>query len=233
MPLELLRLPEPVPCTIVRRRNRFVVEVQVAGSVRAASINNTGRLLDYVAQGRLGFCFPRSGGRTDYRLFAVAEGEAAALIDTQMQMKAFESLLGLKGTVWERCRLLSRSPRVGDSTLDYLLSCGGDEIYTELKSAVLREGPYAMYPDCPTLRGRRHIRELTELARSGWRALIVFIAAAPGVSAFKPYERGDPEVARLLRQAKESGVLLRAVSMHYDPALSAVVLDNPSLQVLV
>ncbi|MEM1632317.1 MAG: DNA/RNA nuclease SfsA, partial [Thermofilum sp.] len=102
-----------------------------------------------------------------------------------------------------------------------------------LKSAVLREGPYAMYPDCPTLRGRRHIRELTELARSGWRALIVFIAAAPGVSAFKPYERGDPEVARLLRQAKESGVLLRAVSMHYDPALSAVVLDNPSLQVLV
>lgn len=233
MRLELLKLPDPVPCTISRRRNRFVVEVVVAGEVKAASINNTGRLLDYLTPGRLGFCLPRSGGRTDYRLFAVEDSEAAALIDTQMQMKSFESLLGLSGTVWEHCRVLSKGPRVGGSTLDYLLSCGGEQTYAELKSAVLREGSYAMYPDCPTLRGRRHIRELIELARRGRRTLIVFIAAAPGVSAFKPYERGDPAVAELLKQAREAGVVLRAVSMHYSPDVSAVVLDNPSLPVII
>lgn len=233
MPFKLLELPEPVPCIVVRRRNRFVVEVEVAGEVRAASINNTGRLLDYVAPGKLGFCQSRRGGRTEYRFFSVAEGEAAALIDTQMQMKAFESLLGLRGTAWERCSVAARNPRVGGSVLDYLLSCGGSPVYTELKSAVLREGFYAMYPDCPTLRGRRHIRALIELAKSGYKALIVFIAALPGVSAFKPYERGDPEVARLLQRARDAGVLLRAVAMHYDPQASAVVLDNPSLPVLI
>lgn len=233
MRVELLRLPEPVPCNVVRRRNRFVVEVRVAGEVKSASINNTGRLLEYLVPGKLCFCLPRQGGRTEYRLFAVADGDEGALVDTRMQMQAFEALLGLKVEFWGDCSLASRNPRVGSSVLDYLLVCGGEEIYTELKSAVLRGNGYAMYPDCPTQRGRRHIRELMHLSESGVRALIVFVAALPRVSAFKPYEEGDPEVARLLKQAAEAGVMLRAVAMHYDPSHSVVVLDNPSLPIIL
>jgi len=229
----LLELPPPTPCEVIQRRNRFVVEVSVGGRRAAASINNTGRLLEYLVPGRTAYCLERAAGRTGYRLIAVKEGESAALVDTQLQMRAFENLLGTPGTPWEGCRVAARAPRVGESVLDYLLSCSGERVYTELKSAVLREGFYAMYPDCPTLRGRRHVKALIELAEAGARTLIVFVAALPGVTAFKPYEKGDPVIAQLLRQAREAGVALRAVSMHYEPEPSRVILDNPSLPVHV
>lgn len=230
--MKLLQLGPHVPCTVVRRANRFVVEVKVGGTVARAHVNNTGRLLEYLVEGRKGFCAPHRG-KTSYRLFAVEDRGGAALIDTALQMKSFERAVELGLLDWARCDIVARAPRVGSSRLDYLLSCGKAETYVELKSAVLREGDFAMYPDCPTLRGRRHIMELTRLASSGLKAMIVFVAALPGVKAFKPYAAGDPEVARLLREAVEKGVEVRAFSVHYSPEDYAVHLDKSELEVVV
>lgn len=80
-----------VECSVIGRRNRFVVDVVVGGKRRLASINNTGRLLEFVIPGRRGFCTPQQKPlKTDFRLFAIEDRSAAALIDTQLQMRAFE-----------------------------------------------------------------------------------------------------------------------------------------------
>jgi sugar fermentation stimulation protein A len=231
--VELVRLPEPVVGEVVARRNRFVVEVRVEGRVERAYTNNTGRLSEYMVAGRRCYCLRRSGGATSLRLIAFEDSGGAALIDTAIQMRAFEVALERGLLPWAPCRISSRNPRLRGSVLDYLLDCGGEPVYTELKSAVLRDGAYASYPDCPTLRGRRHVSDLIAHVQAGGKGLIVFVAALPGVSAFRPYERGDPEVARLLREARKVGVLLKAISMHYRPEASQVVLDNPDLLVEV
>ncbi len=229
--MELLGLPEPVVGEVVRRVNRFVAEVSVGGRVERAYLNNTGRLAEYLSGGRLCYCLRKGRGATGLRLIAVEDPHGAALIDTALQMKAFEAALERGLLPWAPCSVAARSPRLGRSVLDYLLSCGGEPVYVELKSAVLRDGAYAAYPDCPTLRGRRHVADLIEHVRAGGRGLIVFVAALPGVSAFRPYERGDPEVARLLEAAARVGVELRAIAIHYEPATSTIVLDNPDLPV--
>ena len=231
---KLIEIRDPVECRILGRVNRFVVNVIVGSEEKRAFINNTGRLREYLVSGRTGYCIKRTrSGSTEYRLFSVAEDGLAALIDTGMQAEAFEKALveGLLPWLWG-CRVLRRNPRLGDSTLDYLLDCLGEPVYVELKSAVLRgRGYYAMYPDCPTHRGRRQISTLIDHARSGGHALIVFIAALPRVRAFRPYARGDPQIPRLLRDAAESGVIIKAVSMYYHPAKRAVYLSNPDLKV--
>ena len=228
----LLGLAGVVPCTIVRRVNRFVVEILVSGRGARAYINNTGRLSEYLVEGRKGFCLRSSGTKTKYRLFAVEDMGSAALVDTRLQMSAFEKAVELSLLPWlEGCAVRRRDYRLGESVIDYMLSCPRGDFLVEVKSAVLRQGDYAMYPDCPTQRGRRHIAALTSYVRSGGRAAIVFIAALPYVRAFKPYAEGDPEILSLLREAASSGVLIKALAMHFDPALSAIVLDDPDLTV--
>jgi len=226
----LLELPPPIKRRIARRLNRFVVELE---SGERAYINNTGRLLDLLAPGRTCYCLPKRSGSTGLRLIAVEGEGGAALVDTRLQMLAFERALELGALPWAPCRVARRNPRLGSSTLDYLLECGGGLVYAELKSAVLRVGCYAAYPDCPSLRGRRHIAELAQLAQHGGRVMVVFVAALPRVCAFRPYEEGDPEIPKLLREAASKGVDIRSFSLHYESPTSAVVLDKAEIPVLL
>ncbi|MEM2372419.1 MAG: DNA/RNA nuclease SfsA [Thermofilaceae archaeon] len=231
--IPLIELPEPIKCKILERRNRFVVEVLVKEEHALAHITNTGRLTDYLIHGRIGYCLPKYEGVTKFKLIAVEDRGKAALIDTGFQMQAFEKALNRKLIPWAACRIITRAPKLSSSRLDYLLKCGSYRMFVEVKSAVLRDGFYAMYPDCPTMRGRRHLSEISEYVKKGGKALIVFIAALPDVKAFKPYEKGDPEIPLLLAKAAEAGVTVKAVSMHYEPSTSCIFLDNPDLPVYI
>jgi len=220
-------------CVILERVNRFTVKIILDGKVQKAYINNTGRLIDFIVKGRKGFCIEHERKvKTDCRLFAVKEGNLAAIIDTQIQMKTLEKIIMLGLTRWSRgCRILRRNPRLGSSIIDYLLECGGEKVYLEVKSAVLRNGKYATYPDCPSLRGRRHVKEIMNHVRNGGCGIILFIAALPNVEAFKPNSPADPEISRLLVEAREAGVEIRAIELYYNPRDSSVYLSKPDLPV--
>ncbi len=229
----VITVDNPVECTIVKRVNRFVVEIKINGKLHKACINNTGRLNDYLLEGSTGFCIKNKHRlKTEYRLFAIKEGNYAAIIDTQLQMKAFETILANRLLPWiKECTLNKRSPRLGGSVIDYLLECGNKEVYLEAKSAVLREGCYAMYPDCPSARGRRHIKDLAIFQASGGASAILFIAALPGVNSFKPCRMADPELYNLLVQAHDLGVAIKAISIHYNPLDCSIYLVHPDLPV--
>ena len=233
--IPLLAVPESQPCRIVGRINRFVVEIQTGGKISKAHINNTGRLQEFLVRGRRGFCFRTPGtAKTSFRLFAVEERGRGALIDTQIQMKAFESAVRKNSLPWLRhCFFVKRNARLGDSLIDYLFECGEEPLYLEAKSAVLREGEYAAYPDCPSLRGRRHLRDLTGWARDGGAAFVLFMAALPGIEAFKPNREADAELAGLLERAERSGVGIKAIGLYFRPNDSSVTLYDPDLGVVI
>jgi sugar fermentation stimulation protein A len=233
----LITIPRFVECVVEERLNRFVVAVRFGRESKLAHINNTGRLLELLVRGREVACLPWGGKtshrKTGYRLFAIREEEGWALIDTQFQMRAFEKAVEEERIGWLKgYRVVRRNPRLGDSVLDYLLTKGDDpaEFFLETKSAVLREGAFAMYPDCPTERGQRHLRTLIEHVARGVKGAICFVAAIPGVSAFKPSVSGDPVVAALIGESRGAGVDVRAVAMHFDG--NGILLDHPNLPVL-
>ncbi|WP_048148427.1 DNA/RNA nuclease SfsA [Palaeococcus ferrophilus] len=226
-----------VPCRFIERLNRFVALVEVNGEIRKALVTNTGRLEEFMVKGRRAFCTPKRGGKTDFVLIAFEdlEGEGA-IIDTRTQAKAFERAVELNLVPWLRnCLIKRKEVTVGKSRLDYLFECPGGEIYAEMKSAVLRggkRGEYAMYPDCPSVRGQKHIRELIELSKAGKRAMIFFIGAMPGVERFRPYKKGDPEIAELLKEARKAGVEIHALSISLLPD-GRIVLERGELGVKV
>jgi len=234
--LRVLKVEEAVECKVLRRLNRFVVEVIADGKRLRAHINNTGRLSEFLVMGKRAFCTSLKRPRkTDCRLFAVEDRNLGAIIDIQLQMRAFERTLNGGFIPWLRgARILKRNPKLGGAVLDYLLEIDGEELYLEVKSAVLRGGKggrYAMYPDCPSLRGRNQIRELIGHVRNGGRGTVLFIAALPMVAAFKPNGQADLEMRRLLLKARSAGVDIKAVGLYYDPQDQFVYLYNSNLEV--
>jgi sugar fermentation stimulation protein A len=231
----IIKVRNAVECRVIKRLNRFVVKIAVGDGHYHASINNTGRLKQFLVEGRTAYCVPqKKGHKTDYKLFAIKDSNTGAIIDTRLQMQAFERALNKDLISWLKgCEFIRRDARLNSSVIDYLLECNGSDLYLEVKSAVLRNGSSAMYPDCPTARGRRHIAELTEYVRAGGRATILFIAALDGVSSFKPDKDSDPELYYLLVKAVQAGVRTRAINMVYRPEDSYIYLAEPDMTVLI
>jgi sugar fermentation stimulation protein A len=219
--MKLFEIENAVDCRIIGRVNRFVVDVEVDGRRERAYINDTGRLKELIFEGNVGKCLTKRGGKLSYRLFAVSCEGGYALIDTQLQMRAFEvaipKISWLDGEV-------RRNVKVGNSIIDYRIG----ESYVELKSAALKKGIYAMYPDCPTARGRKHLRLLEEIGKRS-RALVVFVAALPSVRAFMPNREGDEELYRLIKRSKN--VEFRSIQVEY--LNGKVFLRNPDLKVVI
>ncbi len=203
------------PIKILERVNRFVVKAELDGEIVLCHNTNTGRLHDYLVPGRKGLAIPIDGGKLRYRVIGVLDGDGYSLIDTYSQTLVFEKLIEMGIIPWLKdCIIVSRHPKILNSKLDYLLRCGDGELYVEVKSAVLRNGDAASYPDCPTERGRRHIRDIIKLFEMGFNVMLIFLAALPNVKCFTPYREGDEVIYELVFKAYELGVPIKSLAFY-------------------
>ena len=113
------------------------------------------------------------------------------------------------------------------------MECKDKEVYLEVKSAVMRYNSYATYPDCLSLRGRKHVKELINHVRNGGKAIILFISALPNVNAFIPNCLVDPELCELVVEAHKVGVEMRSMGIYYNPSDSFIYLFDPDLPVVL
>ena len=228
-----------IECVVINRLNRFVVRIKINGQEALAHTNNTGRLQEFIRKGALARCIEKYGGKTQYRLIAVQDPSIMdrryALIDTREQMKGFENAIK-QGLIpaFRKCVILRRNPRIGKSMLDYKLACNNREFFLEIKSAVQRKDKFtATFPDAPTIRGRRHLREIIMLTRKGIGAGVLFIAGIPEIRFFTPNDDIDPSFRALLREIRRLGGLIAGVSMYYNAGDESIVLENPELAILL
>ena len=96
----------------------------------------------------------------------------------------------------------------------------------EIKGCTLEENGLAMFPDAPTQRGVKHLRELSACRAAGYEAAVCFVIQMAGMEAFCPNDRTHPEFGAALREAARAGVRVIAVEC-------AVTLDSLTMTVPV
>src|SRR5262249_7800264 len=103
-------------------------------------------------------------------------------------------------------------PRWGAGRLDFGRTAPDGRVtdLVEVKCSNLAVGTTAMFPDAPTVRGTRHLREPTPAARSRIRATVVFVVQRSGMERFRPNAALGPAFAQALRTADRAGVAIRA-----------------------
>lgn len=105
---------------------------------------------------------------------------------------------------------LAKTAKIVRSRMDFFLP-GDDRLphaLVEVKSVTLCVGGTGLFPDAPTDRGVRHLRELTRAAREGYRAFAVFIAQREDVEIVRLNRETDPAFAGALKDAAKKGVVL-------------------------
>jgi len=232
-PRLLLKFEKLQVCRIRGRINRFLVEVEKGGEILLAHLANSGRLEQFLNPGTLCLCLPQERpAKSQLRLIASGEGEYWSILDTRTHMLSFEKALESELIPWlEGWKLKGRNARLGNSLIDYLLQKSDQELFLEIKGAVMHAGELALYPDAPSLRGKKHIQALMDHARKGGGSAMLFISSLPEVRAFSPHEKVDPQIALLLRQAQNQGVIIRAINLVLDSRNWEVLLLNPDLRV--
>lgn len=97
--------------------------------------------------------------------------------------------------------------------------------YLEVKGVTLENDGVAMFPDAPTERGLKHVRELTELAKKGIGAYILFVIQMKGIRTFSPNYETHKAFGDALKQAEKAGVKILA----YDSIVAENATDIDSL----
>ena len=189
--------------------------VELGGETLTCHVKNTGRCRELLIPGaRVVLCASDHPARkTKYDLIAVYKGNMLINIDSQAPNRVAEEYLAAL------CKeaSLRREVACGDSRLDFCLEGPRGRTYVEVKGVTLEERGVAYFPDAPTLRGVKHLRELIRLRREGNGAMLLFIVQMEGMREVRPNERTHPEFGQALRDAADAGVELRAVCCRVTP----------------
>lgn len=94
----------------------------------------------------------------------------------------------------------------GKSRLDFLLSSGEHQMLVEVKGCTLVENHHALFPDAPTTRGKKHLEELMEGKKQGFKTAVLFLIMKEDADYFSPNYNTDPDFSKTLEKAHANGV---------------------------
>ena len=206
------------PAVFISRPNRFVAYVEQAGKQEICHVKNTGRCRELLIPGAELYV-QRSDNparKTALDLISVKKGAQWVNMDSQAPNKAAAEWLKNGGLGTKE--ILVRPEYQSENTrVDFYLETEGRKAFMEVKGVTLEEDGTARFPDAPTERGVKHIRELMRCLDDGYEAYILFVIQMKGVHAFEPNDRTHPAFGETLREAAGKGVRILAYDCLVKP----------------
>ena len=214
------------PAVFRSRPNRFIAKVEVDGNEETVHVKNTGRCRELLVPGRTVWLEESSNParKTKYDLVAVDKAGLMVNMDAQAPNKVFAEW-ALAGHFIPGLTLLKAETVWGSSRFDFYWEAGEEKGFVEVKGCTLEESGHARFPDAPTQRGVKHLRELAAAQREGYTCAVCFVLQMKGCHTFSPNEATHPEFAAALREAAEAGVRVLAVDCVVTP--DTLTMDAP------
>lgn len=203
--------------TFLKRPNRFIAHIEINGKEEICHVKNTGRCRELLTPGAKVYCLDAQSPtrKTRYDLIAVQKGCRLINMDSQAPNTAVKEWLSAGGL--GKLENLRTESKHGDSRFDFSFQKDGIPCFLEVKGVTLETDSVCAFPDAPTLRGTKHLRELTALAKQGYGAYVLFVIQMSDVSCFQPNDPTDPTFAAALRQAAQAGVQILAMDCAVTP----------------
>ena len=206
------------------RPNRFIALVDIDGAETVCHVKNTGRCRELLVPGAEVYLVPGTapGRKTPYDLVAVDKSGVLINMDAQAPNRVFAEFARTFDP-----QALSVRPefRFGDSRLDFCLERPDGLHLVEVKGVTLDSGGHARFPDAPTERCVKHLRELMRAVEQGHRATAFFVVQMAQVADFAPNDDTHPAFGAALRQAAAAGVQVAAYACRVTPDTMSI--DRP------
>ena len=209
---------------LIRRYKRFLADVQLGDAVITAAVPNTGSMMGCAEAGNRVWLSESDSATRKYRhtweivevgktLVGINTGLPNALVHEAIEGGAIPELAGYAS--------IRREVAFGEerSRVDLLLEAPGrPPCYVEVKNvtAAVTKG-VALFPDCVSDRGSKHLRELIRLRAAGLRPVQMYCVQRGDVKEVRPADGIDVEYGRMLREAIAAGVEVMAYRAKITP----------------
>ncbi len=206
-----------VPGVFAARPNRFVAHIEIGGDMQVCHVKNTGRCRELLLPGCKVWCqyWDKEKRKTKYDLIAVQKGKRLINMDSQAPNAAAKEWLSAGGL--GPIKNLKSEVKHGDSRFDFYFEREGKPCFLEVKGVTLENDGVCAFPDAPTERGAKHLRGLSQAAREGCGAYVLFVIQMENVKYLHPNDVTDPAFGKALREAARNGVQVLAVDCRVTP----------------
>ena len=220
-----MHYPNMVPGTFLSRPNRFIAHVEINGQEEVVHVKNTGRCRELLPPGARVWCqkSDNPSRKTKYDLITVQKGSRLINMDSQAPNTAAKEWL-LSGGLGPVENVRAETFH-GDSRYDFSFSLNGKQCFLEVKGVTLETDGVCAFPDAPTERGAKHLRGLTEAAKAGYGAYVLFVIQMADVEYLHPNDATDPNFGAALREAAACGVEILAVDC--EITVDSMTIRNP------
>ena len=201
--------------TFLDRPNRFIAHVELDGKRETVHVKNTGRCRELLLPGaEIWLTAPGTEGRkTKYDLVTVRKENGLLVnIDSQAPNAVVKEWL-------EKQQYDAVVPEYtyGDSRIDFYMERGAERTLMEVKGCTLEREGIGYFPDAPTDRGVKHLRELAKAVNDGYRAALAFAIQMDGIKEVRPNIQTHPEFGTAMQEARDAGVEILFLSCHVEP----------------
>jgi len=207
------------------RPNRYLAYVRLENTREevACHVPDPGRLKELLIPEAQVLVRHEKGAKrkTSFTVVGVKKGEIWVNIESVFTNRIFreeyKNIPSLEGY-----EIIRSEYTFGNSRIDFLMknTHSNKEVLLEVKGVSLVKDGHALFPDSPTARGIKHVKELEQAVKKGCESIIVFIVRREDAVKFSPHEEIDPTFTKQLKSAVENGVKMIAVSCKYDPLKS-------------
>jgi len=218
--------------TFIDRPNRFIANVRIKGegdvpdSVVRCHVKNTGRCRELLVPGAEVFLSvsDNPSRRTKYDLIAVRKGRRLINMDSQIPNDVAEE--GLRRIpFFSSMETVTREYRYGNSRIDIMAEGAGKKYLIEVKGVTLENDGVVSFPDAPTERGAKHVRELIGSMKDGYIPCLLFVIQMDDAEYFEPARSIDPVFSQALKDAEDAGVHIFAYTCTVEP--DSIELKDP------
>ncbi len=193
-----------VAANFIARPNRFIARVSLDGNELVVHVKNTGRCKELLIPGCRVYLEKAANPerKTPYDLVAVEKDGRIINIDSQAPNAVVKEWL----IAQNKYDLVRPEYKYGDSRIDFYMEKGREKYLMEVKGCTLFKDGIGYFPDAPTQRGAKHLKELAGAASLGFNTFIAFVIQGEGISQVRPNEETDPDFAKAFYEAQSAGV---------------------------
>lgn len=186
------------------RPNRFIANVYIGDVLETVHVKNTGRCKELLLPGAKVILevSDNPARKTKYDLIAVYKERLGLVnIDSQLCNKVAGEWLATQGYDF-----IKPEYTYGSSRVDFYMEKGGEKYLMEVKGCTLEIDGIGYFPDAPTERGVKHLKELTTAVKNGFHCSVAFVIPMEGVTEVRANVVTHAAFGDALEAAKAAGV---------------------------
>jgi len=224
-----------IPGLFIKRYKRFFADIKIGSKIITAHCPNTGSMIGLLKKNNKVWLTKSNdpNRKLKFTLEIIEDKKSKVGVNTHSTnkivlsalkinfLKEFKNFLDIKSEV-----KFNKNTR-----FDFLLESKKTKTFIEVKNVTLsRNYGLAEFPDAPTERGSKHIIELINAKRKGYKSYILFVVQRNDCKYFKIASDIDAKYSKLIREAVKKKINI----LCYDCKFSSKGINlNKPLKILI